>query len=92
MGERKRGRSIPQTIGGVLVGFDEQTWSRRPPAQERVEQVGRLATVVMPGGLTIELPEAGADAPAPPTGDPTTGPDDVIDDERSDGSERVAAG
>lgn len=56
MARRPRGASVTQTIGGVLVGFDEQVWSRRPPAQERVEQVDRVRTVVASEGLTIELP------------------------------------
>lgn len=56
MAERRRS-SVPQTIGGVLVGFDEQVWNRRPPAQERAEQVDRLGTVVGSGTLTIVLPE-----------------------------------
>jgi len=62
---RRRGSSVAQTIGGVLVGFDEQVWSRHPPAQEQVGQVDRARTVVVPGGLTVELP---AEAPrAAPT-------------------------
>lgn len=60
MAERDRhGGGVAQTIGGVLVGFDEQAWSRRPPAQERVEQEDRTRTVVVLGGPTIELPAEG---------------------------------
>ena len=63
-----KGQGIGQTIGGVLVGFDEQVWRRQPPARERVAAVDRLRTVVAPSGLTIELPEE------PIAGDDGTGP------------------
>jgi len=53
---RPRGPSITQTIGGVLVGFDEQVLRRRPPAQERVEQVDRALTVAAPNGIIVALP------------------------------------
>lgn len=77
--QRAHRASVGQTIGGILVGFDEQVWSRRPPAQERVQQIDRLGTVVTPSGLTIRLPDetsaAGetetaepAEAIAPPVG------------------------
>jgi len=33
---KRRARSIGQSIGGVLVGFDEQVWRNRPPADEQV--------------------------------------------------------
>lgn len=61
-GERprqKRANGIGHTIGGILVGFDEQVWRRQPPAQERVAEVDRLGTVVTPSGLKIELPDGG---------------------------------
>jgi hypothetical protein len=60
--KRRPGASVGQTIGGILVGFDEQVWSRRPPAQERVQQIDRLGTVVTPTGLTIRLPDETAAA------------------------------
>jgi hypothetical protein len=54
---RKRSEpTIGQTIGGVLVGFDEQVFGRRPPGQEVVEQIDRLRSVSPGSGLTIELP------------------------------------
>lgn len=55
---RPRGEpTIGQTIGGVLVGFDEQVFGRRPPGQEVVEQIDRLRSVSPGSGLTIELPD-----------------------------------
>lgn len=76
---RRRSASVGQTIGGVLVGFDEQVWSKRPPAQELVTAVDRLGSVVVPGGMTIDLPAPPTTEPASPepgdTGGPT-GPDD----------------
>lgn len=79
MAERPRS-SVPQTIGGVLVGFDEQVWSRRPPAHERVEQVARLGTVVTPGGLAIELPPEGEVV----AGDRRSGAGDAAGQDRGD--------
>lgn len=70
MGGARRGRpaAVGQTIGGVLVGFDEQVWRNAPPAQERVEQADRVRSVVAASGLTIEmsaaLDEAAADEAA----------------------------
>jgi hypothetical protein len=46
---------VGQTIGGILVGFDEHVWSRRPAALEQVAQVDRALRVSAPGGRTIEL-------------------------------------
>lgn len=79
---RRRPASVGQTIGGVLVGFDEQVWRQTPPAQERVEKVDRVRTVSAANGLTIELPteapEAGggpiepAEAPAGPAAAPSS--------------------
>ncbi len=54
---RRRSAPVGSTIGGILVGFDEQVWRRQPPAQERVGQVDRARTIVAPSGLTVELPE-----------------------------------
>jgi hypothetical protein len=61
MTQKRSEPSIGQTIGGVLVGFDEQVFGRRPPGQEIVEQIDRLRSVSPGSGLTIELPE---DTPA----------------------------
>ncbi len=70
---RAQRASVGQTIGGILVGFDEQVWSRRPPAQERVQQIDRLGTVVTPTGLTIRLPdETGAAEEATEAAEPAT--------------------
>lgn len=53
----KKGRGAGQTIGGILVGFDEQVWRQRPPARELVVTVDRLGTVTTPSGLMIDLPD-----------------------------------
>jgi len=58
MARRPRDASIRRAIGGVLVRFDEQVWRQRPPAQERVEQVDRVLTVVATGGMTVHLPRS----------------------------------
>jgi hypothetical protein len=61
---RRKPATVGQTIGGVLVGFDEQVWRNAPPAQERVEQTDRVQSVVAANGLTIEMPAAVDEAAA----------------------------
>jgi hypothetical protein len=48
---------VGQTIGGLLVGFDEQVFGRRPPGQEVVVEVDRLRSVSPAAGLTVRLPD-----------------------------------
>jgi hypothetical protein len=70
-GRKTKTASVGQTIGGVLVGFDEQVLGRRPPGQEIVVQVDRLHSVSPAAGLTVDHPDdvRGHDDPdAPRTG------------------------
>lgn len=62
-------RPIGQTIGGVLVGFDEQVWRHRPPADELVHHARPDDPVPAKDGslLTIELPP---DTPGAPDTEP----------------------
>ena len=76
---RSKGQGVGQTIGGILVGFDEQVWRRQPPAQERVVAVDRLHTVVARSGLAIDLPDdtlvgGTPDGPGEAPEDPEPGP------------------
>jgi hypothetical protein len=65
-------RSVGQTIGGVLVGFDEQVWRHRPPADEVVHHARPDHPVPAADGtvLRITLPgDAPLLVPAPPDPD-----------------------
>ena len=43
---KKRKRPVGETIGGILVGFDQQIFRDLPPAQELVQQSRPLRGVV----------------------------------------------
>jgi hypothetical protein len=58
-GSRKKRRSVSQTAGGVMFGFDQQIMRTTPPPEELVHHARPDAAI--PGGdgepLTLELPE-----------------------------------
>jgi aldose 1-epimerase len=56
--KRKKAESVGQSIGGMLVGFDQQIFRSTPPVNELVAKGDRLAPVAASGGGTmrIELP------------------------------------
>jgi len=91
MTKRKR-RPIGQTIGGIIVGFDQQVFRTTPPAQELVEHAkpvrgisgedGSDFLIVMPGDVA---PEATDDLPVPEPLRPD-GADDPADPPRRDGA------
>lgn len=64
---RRPRTGVATTIGGILVGFDEQVWSRRPPAQEQVVRTDRATRATAPHGWTIELPPTMGRADTPAT-------------------------
>ena len=43
---KKRKRPVGETIGGILVGFDQQIFRDLPPAQELVQQSRPLRGLV----------------------------------------------
>jgi hypothetical protein len=60
---KKRGRPVGETIGGILVGFDQQIFRDLPPAQELVQKSRPLRGLVGLGdGREIVFPD---DAPEP---------------------------
>lgn len=64
---RLRAGAVGQTIGGILVGFDQQIMRATPPAQELVRHARPDAPVPAADGslVSIELPE-GAEPPREP--------------------------
>ncbi len=64
---KKRSESVSQSIGGMLVGFDQQIFRTTPPVNELVAKADRLAPVAAAGGGTMRVglpgdPDAPADA------------------------------
>ena len=60
---KKRRRPVGETIGGILVGFDQQIFRDLPPAQELVEKSRPLRGVTGLGdGREIVFPD---DEPGP---------------------------
>jgi len=55
---RKKAASVGQSIGGMLVGFDQQIFRTTPPTNELVAKGDRLAPVAASGGgtMTVGLP------------------------------------
>ena len=84
MTKRKR-RSAAQTMGGIIVGFDQQVFRTTPPAHELVEQAkpvrgisgedGSDFLIVMPGDAAPEATDARPE-PESPRPDETDDPAD----------------
>ena len=68
---KKKAESVGQTIGGMLVGFDQQIFRSTPPVNEMVAKGDRLAPVAASGGGTMQvgLPGDPLAPGAPPPGD-----------------------
>jgi hypothetical protein len=73
--KKTKAASVGQTIGGILVGFDQQIFRTTPPVNELVAKGDRLAPVAASDGGTmrVRMPEdpppdapEPADAPEPP--------------------------
>lgn len=62
---KKRKRPVGETIGGILVGFDQQIFRDLPPAQELVQQSRPLRGVVGLGdGRDMVFPDDDPETPA----------------------------
>jgi len=69
---KKRRRPIGQTIGGIVVGFDQQVFRNLPPAHEVVEKAQPVRGVSGLGdGLEIVFPDD--DPSDAPDGQPLDG-------------------
>ncbi len=63
--EKKKAASVGQSIGGILVGFDQQIFRTTPPVNELVAKGDRLAPVAAAGGGTMRVGMPGDPAPSP---------------------------
>jgi hypothetical protein len=60
----KRRRPVGETIGGIIVGFDQQIFRNLPPAQEVVQKSQPVRGLSGLGdGLEIVFPDDDATAP-----------------------------
>ncbi|HET9085710.1 MAG TPA: hypothetical protein VFN41_15035 [Candidatus Limnocylindrales bacterium] len=81
---KKRRRPVGETIGGILVGFDQQIFRDLPPAHEVVEKtppvrglagLGHGLEVIFPGDGPPDSDESTLDEDEPDTPEPTTNDD-----------------
>ena len=72
---KKKGASVGQSIGGILVGFDQQIFRTTPPTNELVAKGDRLAPVAASGGGTMRVGLPGDAAGAGDGDGPADGPD-----------------
>ena len=77
--KRKKGRPVGETIGGIIVGFDQQVFRTTPPVQELIAKAKPVRTISGHDGGDFEVvfpDEAGeVPRPAPPEdAAPTTDP------------------
>lgn len=65
---KKKGQSVGQTLGGIIVGFDQQIFRTTRPVNELVAKGAPLRAVAASGGgtLTVGMP----DDPAAPASEP----------------------
>ena len=66
-GKRKRRRPVGETIGGIIVGFDQQIFRTTPPVQELIVKGQPVRGLSGEGGGDLEV--------VFPDGDPVSGPD-----------------
>ncbi|MGK2851498.1 MAG: hypothetical protein ACSLFN_11370 [Candidatus Limnocylindrales bacterium] len=78
-GKRRKGRPIGETLGGIIVGFDQQIFRTLPPPHELVQKGAPVRGISGDDGGTFELvfPDEGTPAdlaeapdPAAPTDEP----------------------
>lgn len=62
--KKKSGRPLGETIGGILVGFDQQILRNLPPPHELVEQARPVRGLSgQDGDLEVVFPEDGDPLP-----------------------------
>ncbi|MEO6207662.1 MAG: hypothetical protein ABIP77_06890 [Candidatus Limnocylindrales bacterium] len=65
--KRKRGRHIGETLGGIIVGFDQQIFRTVPPVQELIAKAQPVRGTSGQDGTEFEVvfPDDQADLPSP---------------------------
>ena len=76
---RKKGPSVGQTLGGIIVGFDQQIFRTLPPAQELVAKARPVRrTTGQPPDFEVVFPDDVVDADRT-SADMDVGPDVLAD-------------
>jgi hypothetical protein len=72
-GKRKKRRPVGETIGGIIVGFDQQIFRTTPPVQELIAKAKPVRTVTGQDGGEFEVvfPDDGEEAPPVAPDDPS---------------------
>lgn len=67
-GKRRKGRPIGETLGGIIVGFDQQIFRTLPPPHELVQKGAPVRGVTADDGGTFDLvfPDDDSADPAAP--------------------------
>jgi len=76
-GKRKNRRPVGETIGGIIVGFDQQILRTMPPVQELIAKAKPVRTVSGQDGGDFEVVFPGDDEETP-TGAPSIAPPDDL--------------
>ena len=82
-GKRKKRRPVGETIGGIIVGFDQQIFRTMPPLQELVAKAKPVRTVSGQDGGEFEVVFPGDGDETSPVAAPVDGeerPPDPPDD------------
>jgi hypothetical protein len=69
-GKRKKRRPVGETIGGIIVGFDQQIFRTTPPVQELIAKAKPVRTVSGQDGGELEVVFPDDGEPTPPVGPP----------------------
>ena len=69
-GKRKKRRPVGETIGGIIVGFDQQIFRTTPPVQELIAKGQPVRTTSGQDGSEFEVVLPDEADPTPP--DPRT--------------------
>jgi hypothetical protein len=54
-GKRGKRRPVGETIGGIIVGFDQQIFRTMPPVQELIVKGKPVRGISGPGGSQLEV-------------------------------------
>ena len=65
MTKKKPARPIGETIGGILVGFDQQVLRNVPPAHEMVHKARPVRGLSGQGGVDVVFPDDDVTPPDP---------------------------
>lgn len=75
-GKRGKRRPVGETIGGIIVGFDQQIFRTMPPVQELIVKGKPVRGISGEGGSQLEVVFPDDPDPVPPDPKP---PDDARD-------------